>query len=158
MGNIFTASEVVELGIQIEKNGRDFYNLVKEKSNSPKAREKFEYLAKQEEAHIQVFKRLLEQTQKYEPAESYPGEYLNYLNAVADEHVFTKEHKGEEVARGIKSDKEAIELAIGFEKDSIILFGVMKGVVSIDEHKIIDQLIKQEQSHLVQLVEIKKNI
>ncbi len=26
MGNIFAGSEIVELGIQIEKNGRDFYN------------------------------------------------------------------------------------------------------------------------------------
>ena len=25
MGNIFAGSEIVELGVQIEKNGRDFY-------------------------------------------------------------------------------------------------------------------------------------
>lgn len=29
MGNIFAGSEIVEMGIQIEKNGRDFYNKIK---------------------------------------------------------------------------------------------------------------------------------
>ncbi len=31
MGNIFAGSEIVELGIQIEKNGRDFYNTLAKK-------------------------------------------------------------------------------------------------------------------------------
>ena len=28
MGNVFAGSEIVELGIQIEKNGKDFYNIL----------------------------------------------------------------------------------------------------------------------------------
>ena len=37
MGNIFAGSEIVELGIQIEKNGRDFYNTLVSQSKSQKA-------------------------------------------------------------------------------------------------------------------------
>lgn len=36
MGNILNGSEVVELGILIEKNGRDFYNTLLSKTNSSK--------------------------------------------------------------------------------------------------------------------------
>ena len=48
MSNIFAASEVVEIGIQIEKNGRDFYNTLKERSKNQKAAEIFSYLAGEE--------------------------------------------------------------------------------------------------------------
>ena len=49
MGNIFAGSEIVEMGIQIEKNGRDFYCALTEKSKDKKAKEIFAYLAEQEE-------------------------------------------------------------------------------------------------------------
>jgi len=39
MGNIFAGSEIVEMGIQIEENGRDFYCALTEKSKDKKAKE-----------------------------------------------------------------------------------------------------------------------
>ena len=34
MGDIFSGSEIVEMAVQIEKNGRDFYNKVSASSNN----------------------------------------------------------------------------------------------------------------------------
>ncbi|MFH1397995.1 MAG: ferritin family protein [Candidatus Omnitrophota bacterium] len=158
MGNILNASEIVELGIQIEKNGFDFYTGVAVKSKNQNTKERFLYLADQEKQHILVFQGILDKAGKYQPVESYDGENMAYLNAVASEHVFTREGKGKEIARSIETDKEAIDLAINFEKDSIILFSVIKKVVPVQQHNIIDALIQQEQGHLVALVEIKQNL
>src|SRR3989338_11068104 len=120
MGSMFAASEIVELGIQIEKNGRDFYNALAGKSKNKKARETFEYLAGEEAKHIITFQAILSSVHKYEPQEAYPGEYFAYMNALASEYVFTQKDKGAEIAKRIKTDKEAIDMGIGFEKDSIL--------------------------------------
>ena len=156
--NIFTGSEIVELGIQIEKNGRDFYNTLVNQTKNPKAKDKFRYLAGEEEKHIAIFQEILNRVGKYEPPESYPGEYFAYMNALAGEHVFTQKDKGAEIAKNIASDKEAIDTGIGFEKDSIIFYEGMKKVVLEYDHKVIDELIMQEQSHLRQLSDLKKSL
>ena len=158
MVNIFAGSEIVELGIQIEKNGRDFYNALVEQSKNQKAKEKFKYLAGEEEKHIAVFQKLLDSVHKYEPPETYPGEYFAYMNALARDYVFTQKDKGREIAKNIKGDKEALKLGIGFEKDSILFYEGMKKVVPEYDHKIVDELITQEQDHLRQLSELKESL
>lgn len=158
MTNIFAGSEIVELGIQIEKNGRDFYNALVEQLKNQKAKETFKYLAGEEEKHIAVFQNILDSVHKYEPPESYPGEYFAYMNALARDYVFTQKDKGREIAKNVKGDKEAISLGIGFEKDSIIFYVGMKKVVPEYDHKIVDRLITQEQDHLRQMSEIKESL
>ncbi|MFH0739330.1 MAG: ferritin family protein [Candidatus Omnitrophota bacterium] len=158
MGNIFAGSEVVELGIQIERNGKDFYEVLAAQSKNPKGKDSFALLAKEEEKHIAVFQGILKKTQGYEPPQSYPGEYLAYMNALASEHIFTQKDKGRGVAQGIKTDREAVDMALGFEKDSIIFYEGMKKMVPAYEQKIIDELIIQEQAHLSKLSALKNNL
>jgi len=158
MGNIFAGSEVVEIGIQIEKNGRDFYSVLAKQSKNPKLAEVFKYLAGEEEKHIKAFQGILGKTEKYEPLGLDADEYYEYMNALASEYVFTQKNKGEEIAKTIKADKQAIEMGIGFEKDSIVFYVGIKKVVPAYEQKIVDELIIQEQLHLKQLLELNKQI
>jgi rubrerythrin len=156
MGNIFSGSEIVEIGIQIEINGRDFYNTVLKQSKNPKAQEVFQFLAGEEEKHIKVFQGILEKIEKYEPQGLDVEDYYSYMNALASEHIFTKANKGEELAKQIKNDLEAIDKGIRFEEDSIVFYEGMKKAVLDYEKKTVDALIAQEQNHLRQLVEMKK--
>lgn len=158
MANIFAGSEIVEIGVQIEKNGRDFYNALVKQSKNSKAIQIFKYLAGEEEKHIVVFQKILDSVEKYEPPESYPGEYFAYMNALASEYIFTQKDKGKEIAKKIKSDKQAVDKGIGFEKDSIIFYEGMKKVVPAYDHKILAELISQEQSHLMQLSDLKNSL
>lgn len=155
MAVIFTGSEIIGLGIQIEKNGKDFYETFAAQSKTGAAEKLFKYLAGEEEKHIAVFEKILNTTEKYEPAESYQGEYSSYLKALAGECVFTKKGKGKETAKNIKTDKEAVGVGIVFEKDSIIFYEGIKKVVPEYGHKIINELIGQEQNHLTKLTELK---
>jgi len=156
MGNIFSAAEVAEIGVEIEKNGRDFYNSVEKLSKTQNAKEIFKYLAGEEEKHIKTFEAIVSKVKKYEPSEAYPGEYFAYLKALSQEYVFTEKGKGLDIAKAVKSDKEAIELGIRFEKDSMLFYHEMKKVVMEGEHKTIDDLIEQEQEHLRKLSELKR--
>ena len=158
MGNVFAGSEIVELGIQIEKNGRDFYNTLIGQSKNQKAKDIFKYLAGEEQKHIATFQKILNSVQKYEPQEAFPGEYFAYMRSLASEYVFTQKDKGSQVAKDTKSDKEAIGLGIGFEKDSIIFYQGMKKVVPQHDYRLLDELVAQEQDHLRKLSALKPNL
>ncbi len=158
MGNIFAGSEIVEIGIQIEKNGRDFYNAIAGKSKNQKAKEIFKYLAGEEEKHIVVFQKILDSVSKYEPPESYPGEYFAYMNALASGNVFTQKDKGNELAKKVTSDNQAIDMGIKSEEDSIVFYEGMKKVAPEYDHKVINELITQEQDHLRKLTDLKKSL
>jgi rubrerythrin len=158
MANVFSGSEIVELGIQIEKNGGDFYNTLAAESKNEKAKDIYKFLAGEEEKHIAIFQKILNSVHKYEPQGTYPGEYFAYMNALASDYVFTQKNKGVEIARRIKNDKEAIDLGIGFEKDSIIFYEGTKKAVPEDEQKIVESLILQEEGHLKKLIDLKKTI
>ena len=158
MGEIFTGSEIVQAGIQIEINGRDFYTALSRKATHEKAQKLFLFLAGEEEKHIAVFKAILDKTERYEPPEAYPGEYYSYMHALAAEHVFTRKDTGETVARAAATDLEALEKALGFEKDSIVFYEGMKQVVPAFDLKVVDQLIAQEKNHYLQLSELKSTL
>ncbi|MFH1594636.1 MAG: ferritin family protein [Candidatus Omnitrophota bacterium] len=101
MANIFSGSEIVELGVQIEINGRDFYRILAEKYRDKKVREIFKFLEDAEEHHIGAFRNILESVEKYEPKEAYPEEYFAYMNSLAGDHVFTQkgERRGDRKSR-----------------------------------------------------------
>jgi len=155
MSDIFSASEIIELGIQIEKNGRDFYASLSAQVKDKKAQGVFSYLSGEEGKHIATFQQILASVRKYEPQETYPGEYSAYMKALANEHIFTKKGTGTVTAKKAKTDRDAVELSIGFEKDSITFYEGMKKVVSEDDVRAIDGLIAQEEMHLRKLSDLK---
>jgi rubrerythrin len=155
VGNIFNSSEIVEIGIQIEKNGRDFYNTLASQSNNQAAAGVFKFLAGEEEKHISVFQKLLGSVENYVAPESYSGEAAAYMKALAGEYIFTQNNKGQEIAKTIKNDLQAVETGIGFEKNSIIFYEGMRQFVSEHDLKTVEALIIQEKGHLSQLAGLK---
>jgi rubrerythrin len=158
MANIFAGSEIVELGIQIEINGRDFYSALAKQSKSPKAQEVFAFLAQEEEKHILTFRKILDSVEKYQPPEAYPGEYFAYMSALADKYVFNKKDKGREFAKTARNDAYALEMGIGFERDSIDFYRNMTKVVPACGQKIVDSVIDQEENHLKILSDLKNKV
>ncbi|MCM8795869.1 MAG: ferritin family protein [Candidatus Omnitrophica bacterium] len=158
MGNIFAASEIVEIGIQIEKNGKDFYENLSLKTKNLKAKDIFKFLASEEEKHIKTFQEILNSIEKYQPQGLDSDEYYAYMNALASESVFTQKDRGRELAENIKNDLQAIEIGIQAEKDSIIFYTAMKKVTSEYDQKAVDAVLAQEEAHLKKLVNLKENL
>ncbi len=158
MSGIFKGSEIVEVGIRIEKNGLEFYRSLADSSQNERVRESCQYLAAEEKKHVEDFENLLPSLSKYIPPESYPGEYEAYVKTLAEEHVFTDDSVVRDMIRKAPSDKEAIQIAIGFEKDSILFFGEMRKFVPDKDQKVIEELIRQEREHLSKLSELKKTV
>jgi len=155
MGKTFSACEVIELGIHIEKNGREFYLELIRMTDNPKAIAMFEYLAAQEEKHIDMFKGMFSDACDYNPAGAYPEEYFAYIRSLASSYVFTQKDKGKEAAARVKDYNEGVDLGIRFEKESILFYAAMKEFVPENDRDKVDAIIGEEKKHLQQLCEFK---
>ncbi len=155
---MFRGSEIVEIGIQIERNGREYYEALTAKAGSAAAAAAFRFLAQQESSHISVFEKLLATVEQYQPAEAYPEEYFTYLQALAGEHVFTKPAAGAAAAAQVTDDRAAIDLALRFEHDSIAFFNGMKRVVPAADHGLLAALVAEEEKHVAQLTELRAKL
>ncbi|MBC7190265.1 hypothetical protein H5U35_08720, partial [Candidatus Aerophobetes bacterium] len=108
---------------------------------------------------IKVWEDILSESGEiYQPPQAYSDEYFAYLRALSEEYVFTREKKAKEIAEKVKDEKEAVEIGINAEKDSILLYTEMKKLVLKNAQQSIDRLISEEQKHLKTLSELKKKL
>jgi len=154
----FSGSELINIAIGIEGRGIAFYDIMTKSTENAVARDVFQYLADMEREHIRVFQDMLGEADKYQPSETYAGEYAAYLRALVDSAVFTDDLITSEMATKAESDIEALELAIGAEKDSILFYYEMKEIMPQRAQPTVSKIIAEEKSHLRQLSELKKKL
>ncbi|MBD3308777.1 hypothetical protein GF339_20390 [candidate division KSB3 bacterium] len=159
----FDAESIFEIGVQIEKNGRTFYSAVAGETSDEAMQTLFHELAEWEEQHIEIFRAL--QASLPESAEEAHllfdpnDEFFSYLQAAADSHVFVASTDIVALARQCTSPGAALEMALTFEKDSVVYYTTMKKVVP--EHlgrEKIDLLIDEELKHISILNTKKKQL
>ncbi|EGW36968.1 ferritin family protein [Desulfosporosinus sp. OT] len=144
----FSGEEIIELALEMERSGKTFYEKSVSYAEGTKLKEMLGYLAKEEEQHIADFGRLAEKLSKeFVPNESYVGEYGDYLRAMINSHIFNLSNV-EDIVQGIKSNREILQLALSFEKDSILIFQEFENFVDKAGNDIIKQLINEEKGHI----------
>ena len=158
MSGMFSASEVIQVAIKIEENGEEFYRGMAKKFSDKAAKDTFNSLADEEIKHRRIFEEMVSTVESYEPPESFPGEYFQYLRSYAQEHIFTKEKSAQLKIKQFEAVKEAIEFAIGMELDSIHYYTEAKSLVPQGQRVIIDKVIEEERRHYLKLTEAKKTL
>jgi rubrerythrin len=151
----FNAQEVFQIAMEIEENGRAFYEKAQGRIDDEEVKAIFKDLAIQEVEHKKRFEELKAQlpSETASPTVQDPNQDLNqYLKMMADEHVFRTSENVDAQLETINSGEDALKLAIQFEKDSVIFFLSMQDAT--DEGKgrdYINLLVKEEQGHLRKL-------
>jgi len=158
----FNADEIFQLGIQIEANGKEFYETVAKNTADPSVKNLFSELSKWESEHQQLFENLrkaLPDSAKRETLFDPDGEQSLYLRTMAESHVFVKIKDVSGLTSQCKTAAEALDLAIAFEKDSIGFFTTMKGIVPehLGKDKI-DPLINEEIKHISILTQKRREL
>lgn len=155
MANLFCASEVIEINIEARKRGLDFYNRVVKKTKSNDVKETFKWLATREAGQITLLNQILSKIEVCQPFELYPDEYSLYIQAMLKRHTFNNVKK-KDILKNIKTNADAVETAIAYEKDSLLILHEMKTFVRKNELKIINKLIKETQEDINRLNNLKK--
>ncbi len=151
----FKASEIFQFAIRIEENGERFYRNMAQKIENTNMEKVFTFLANEEVKHKKTFENMVSKIEKYEPSESYPGEYFAYLRAYADNIIFSQRKLEEEMSK-INDVISAVDFAIQRELDSILYFLEMKNFIPESQRNLIDGIIEEERRHFVKLSELKK--
>ena len=157
MTAIFNAEEVYEMGVEIEKNGKEFYEAAADKAENPDMKNFYIDLANWEGKHILLFEDLRSELDEKETANTVfdPDDQKNlYLKAAADTHIFRKNLNISVIVAGCKTPKDLLNIAIQFEKDSVVFYNTMMTLVPerLGKEKI-ERLIDEELNHIAILNE-----
>ena len=154
----FSGAEMVALAIETEQSGYTFYIKAAEAARTEGVRDLCELLAAAEAAHEATFRRMQQSVGVFEPPESYVGEWSAYGQALLASRVLPNAEVAAQLATATTTDLEAVELAIRFEKDTILFMYEMSGQVPAGEAKTLDALIGEEKQHVQMLTEYKHTL
>ena len=149
MAGIFKATDILLAAQEVETRGEVFYNRLVETTTEPKLKELFSFLAGEETKHREIFAKLYERVGEVElPAWAEEDEYVDYLKFLLDSHTLFRLGDVDHLKQFMGTAEEAIETAMGFEKDTILFFVEMQEFVPEGEKKYIKACIDEERSHL----------
>ncbi|MHC4479718.1 MAG: ferritin family protein [Planctomycetota bacterium] len=153
----FNADEVLEMALQIERNGGRFYRRAAEQAQDPGVKQILAELAEMEADHEDLFAQLQASLSEgaAPPLDYDPNaDAALYLQAAAESHVFNVRREGPDVLSGLGGPREVLKKAIEFEKDSVVFFLGLKEMVPEGlGRQDVDELIKEEMSHITMLSE-----
>lgn len=152
MSYYFNADEIFQIGVQIERNGKAFYEAAAERAPEPAVQSLCRELASWESKHVELFeslRRALPPEAREGPAFDPDSEEGGYLKATADSHVFLKNRNPAALVSGNSTAADLLDLAIAFEKDSVVFYSAMRNAVArhLGAEKL-DALIEEELRHI----------
>ncbi|NQV01062.1 MAG: ferritin family protein [Bacteroidia bacterium] len=147
----YSGQEIIEIAVRIEENGNEFYTAAaKAIKNDNDIKGLLLDLAEKELMHIGIFQKLAEkfEAEKFEFNADEASDYINYL---ADQHIFGKAGAGVELAKTAHTPKEALEIAYKFENDSVTFYTELEKRTESDAKRLIRQIIEEEKEHAAEI-------
>ena len=149
----YSGLEIIEIAIRIEENGYAFYETAAKmitETNDHKAL--FLDLAEKEMIHIAIFQKLASKFESEEFEFNLEDE-SDYVNHLADTHIFGKKDAGLDLARKIKTPKEALEIALKFENESVSFYTELLKRTHTEARGLIQQIIDEEKEHAAEIMQ-----
>jgi rubrerythrin len=147
----YSGQEIVEIAVRIEENGYAFYTAAAEMIREPnETKNLFLDLAEQETMHTAAFQRMFD---NFEPEDYEQGDegFSAYIHNLADKHIFGKADAGANLAKTVKSPREALEIAFKFENDSVAFYKELYAKAKSDSKTLIKQIIAEEEAHAARI-------
>ncbi len=144
----FSIREAVEQAVQTEKLGYQFYTTIAEKFAKDEGLNKlFTTLAEKELRHEKTFKELFEVIKDEEPVDWEEAE--QYLRAIVESEFFLGKNKSLPTMKNVKTVEDAVNFALGFEKETLLYFYGIRDAVK--EKEVVEEIINEERSHIMWL-------
>ncbi len=151
----FSVREIVEQAVQTEKLGYDFYSGMSKKfTKESKLKNLFDALAVMEQQHENLFIELRDKEEDRNIEN--PEEVSAYLRAIVESEFFLGKNKSLPALEHLKSVKDAVHFALGFERETLLYYYGLKDVIGDDG--VLSEIINEEKSHIRWLSEFKKKL
>ena len=158
MSILLSAEEIFTMAKEIEKSGEAYYRTIAASTDSPELKELFEHLADQEVRHFRYFDRLSREYPELVIDAEQWEQTSAYIKATTDSRFFVGEDKAISLARGVQEPLEAIDIAIGFEKDTLLFFYELLNVTPENSRAAAREIVEEEKRHVQLLSERRKNL
>lgn len=150
----YTPDEIFEIAEGIERNGTQFYRQAAALAQQESHRQLFTTLAEVEEAHRHRFADLRAQLRTNQAMPPLPDdeEQGQYLQAVADAHVFTMGARDLDIFLHQAAPIDILTFAENCEKESIVFYLMVREIVhASDARTVLDVVLHEELEHIRQL-------
>ncbi|VAX10638.1 hypothetical protein MNBD_GAMMA26-2385 [hydrothermal vent metagenome] len=158
MSILFSASEIITMAIEVEKNGLNFYRAMVAKTKNEKAKTIFSFLATEETQHIKTFRELLKDLSPVAMSHTAEAEYNSYLNALTSSRIFTPDVDMDKLVKEIKDDIGAVDIAIKAEQESILFYYELREQTKAESRANIEAIIEEEKMHFAKLTQLKADL
>ena len=157
MPTLFSPWELVNVAIREEHTGATFYRALARRTDSAKLSEFALRVAEMENEHESKFKELLQEVGgERPPAESYPGEYEDYLAYLIEGRIFPMGEEGEALAARQASDEEAVRTAMEMERNTLLLYMELIRFVPESQRDVLEAIMDEERQHLTDFAKYKE--
>ncbi len=153
----YSIEEVLEMAVQTEKLGYQFYTGMADKFKNDAGLVKlFTTLASKEKVHEKTFADLKTLVAKKgtEPVEW--EEVTKYMRAFVESEFFLGASKSLPAMDHIRTVRDAVRFALGFEKETLLYFWELRRIVK--EKEIVDEVINEEKSHIMWLDQFRQGL
>jgi len=154
---IFTGDEIFRISIELEKKGEQFYEALAEKAGDQRVSELCKDLAAQEQQHARLFEDLRVKTTSRAASRPLSWDELHFAQMLVEERVLPDPVEAREVV-----DEEglvaALNMAIQFEKDSVLFFQELLPVVDEQDRQAVSAIVEQEKQHAEKLAKVKRGL
>lgn len=138
----------------IEEEGVAFYESLAQHTENQKIRELAQMMARAERVHKDGFEKLaqrLEGGRKSKPPKGLEESLQRYILALVDHRIFLSPDQAATAAKNITDLPAALEMAMRFEKENILLLRECAEIASGEAKKVIAMIIEEEKAHILGL-------
>lgn len=153
-GPLLSAGEILDLAIQMEHRGVAFYGACTKASFGPPIVLVFEHLMAAEQNHARIFAEMKRRLAPEVIPEADSRNIRHYMEKLIGDRIAPETKRALDIVPEIVDPVEAVEIAIGFEKKSILLYSAMDQLIGQVEKEIIGKIVAEEHSHVRRLVDL----
>jgi len=158
----FNANETFEMAEEIERNGAKFYRKAAENTSDEETKKMLLDMADMEDGHLATFQEMRKQLSGQEKGWTVfdpDNQSVLYLQAMADARGFEGKITPTKELTGSETPKEILETALNSEKESIVFYFGLKGLVPVRAGRDkVEAIIVEELSHITTLLKQLKSL
>ena len=159
--NIFSKNDLVEIAVQLENKGYDFYNEALQRNDlSENIKNSITYLRNEEMKHKATFENLRSKSDIFDLNESLNWEEaIHYMEVIIDSHIFNSDDASIKLAASANNEKQVLQYALAFEKDTLLMFHSFRKFVSnINAQQAIQKIIDEEYEHVIKITALLESL
>ncbi len=145
----------------IEEEGVAFYESLAKHTKNGKVRKLAQMMTRVEKRHQLRFEELARtasKRKKTKPLDEVTADVRQYIHALIDHRIFHTPEHAAKIAANLDDENEAVDMAVQFEKENILLLLECGSIARGEARKSIKTFIEQERAHIRSLQRLRRQL